>query len=113
MLYDGSTATFHFTNISADGIALQERNTVKDMLAKFIQHHKPKPNKELEEKTKLAVGLLLYDCLFVGVVCLFVFVCLLFVCLFVACLIICFCLFCLFVYFLLFVYLFVLLSFCL
>ena len=53
VMFDGSTATFHFTNTSPEGAALQERNTVKDMLVKFIQQNKPKPNKELEEKTKL------------------------------------------------------------
>jgi transcription initiation factor TFIIH subunit 1 len=53
VMFDGSTATFHFTNALSDGAALQDRNTVKDMLVKFIQQHKPKPNKELEEKTRL------------------------------------------------------------
>eukprot|EP00118_Oscarella_pearsei_P002613 m.11033 g.11033 ORF g.11033 m.11033 type:complete len:204 (+) comp22913_c0_seq1:25-636(+) len=53
VLYEGPSATFHFTKPSE---ALQERNMVKDMLVRLIQQHKPKPNKELEEKTRILNG---------------------------------------------------------
>ncbi|XP_065836051.1 general transcription factor IIH subunit 1-like [Oscarella lobularis] len=52
VLHEGASATFHFAKASREA-ALQERNMVKDMLVRLIQQHKPKPNKELEEKTRI------------------------------------------------------------